>query len=189
MPDEVEACSSPLPYIYLPAAAANPDIKADLADVEVAEGLVDTLDKGSELSFTDDFAFSGTIGGIPCPILISLRPRNRGNTLSSESTIANNKVTTVDTGETFTIPRGEPDEPPPGSLPNVDVDMVLDVVLRYRVYEGGTVWTIANGLYGEPDNSTDPSKTALNGGIIVRFGNGSSDIGEGETAVKVRTPL
>jgi hypothetical protein len=71
------------------------------------------------------------------------------------------------------------------------MDTILDMALRYRAFGGAisssTVWTIANGLYGDPDNSTDSTKTVLNGGIIVRFGRGSSQTGEGDTTVEIIT--
>jgi hypothetical protein len=131
---------------------------------------------------------------------ISLRPRKNGGKMLDyvpdiESSISytdgsntyNNAITTDHGGMEFTIPRVTAE----GKLPNYDVDMVLDIVLRYRAFsdvDDAIVWTIANGIYGEPDNSTDGSKTVLNGGIIVRFGKGSSDTGEGETITRVKTP-
>jgi hypothetical protein len=126
---------------------------------------------------------------------ISLRPRNKGTVPDIESKVeyidgsnVHHKytITTAAGGMTFTIPSAPAD----GQLPQIDVDMVLDVVLKYRVYDESIVWTIANGLYGDPDHSPSspdsPLKTILNGGIIIRFGQGSADTGEGETIVKVR---
>jgi hypothetical protein len=60
----------------------------------------------------------------------------------------------------------------------VDIDMVLDVVLKYRAFGrafDGTLWNIANGFYPAADEgSKDADKTELNGGILIRFGAGSA---------------
>jgi hypothetical protein len=103
------------------------------------------------------------------------------------------EITLDPAGMTFTFPETD------GKFPySRDIDMVLDIVLRYRAFNraaagdgdsgrgvvpNATMWNIANGIYGEPDDSTDLSKSALNGGIVIRFGKGSSETGQGQTSV------
>jgi hypothetical protein len=128
---------------------------------------------------------------------ISLRPRvNRasGGFAGIKSTIYL-PITTAAAGTTFTIP-GNPAD---GQFPDEpNIDMVLDIVLKFRAFGGAlprgeednrTVWTIANGLYGDADNFPSTITSTLNGGIIVRLGKGSSQTGEGETSVRLEPEL
>jgi hypothetical protein len=81
-----------------------------------------------------------------------------------------------------------------GNLPRTDIDMVLDVVMKYRAFsreEGGTLWNITNGLYSDVDSSLEDgsatvAETVLNGGILVRFGRGSSETGTDEEGIVIR---
>jgi hypothetical protein len=98
-----------------------------------------------------------------------------------------NAITTNLAGLTFSLP-GDGTV----SFPRSNVDLVLDIVLRYRAFKGDsgtgvhpntTIWNIANGIYGEPDDSINSSESALNGGIVIRLGKGSSETGQGQTTV------
>jgi hypothetical protein len=88
-------------------------------------------------------------------------------------------------------PGGQSFELTPGLPQSVDISTVQDVVLKYRAFGregGGTLWNITNGFSHAADSSLEDGsalfgETVLNGGILVRFGNGSSETGDDEMSI------